>query len=122
MIIPPSVTTVTNSVFYSCSSLKSVTIPAGVTSIGEGAFYNCSQLRYVNFPSSLNAIEEGGFYACISLEKIDLSMCKTLIIKSFSFKRCYSLRQVILPNKIILGKDVFAFVSDLEINYNTENY
>lgn len=121
-IIPQNITRIPKACFYQCISLDSIFLPPYLQTIGEGAFYNCSQLRYVNFPSSLNAIEEGGFYACISLEKIDLSMCKTLIIKSFSFKRCYSLRQVILPNKIILGNDVFAFVSDLEITYNTENY
>ena len=41
-----------NSGFYQCSSLVSVTIPNNVMSIGERAFYNCSLLTSVTMPQS----------------------------------------------------------------------
>lgn len=36
-----SVTSISQSAFYSCSGLTSVTIPNSVTQIGRSAFFNC---------------------------------------------------------------------------------
>ena len=41
LIIPQSVTSISESAFSGCSGLTSVTIPNSVTSIGDGAFSNC---------------------------------------------------------------------------------
>lgn len=41
------VTTIGNSAFYGCTSLKSITIPEGVTEIGQSAFYVCTSLTSV---------------------------------------------------------------------------
>ncbi len=112
--LPQNVTSIPKACFYQCISIDSICLAPYLQNIGEGAFYNCSQLKYVNFPSSLREIGEGCFYACISLKEIDLSICDALTIESFSFKRCYSLHRVILPNKIFLGQDVFAFDHNLE--------
>ena len=118
--IPKNITCVPKACFYQCISLDSICLPPNLQQIGEGAFYNCSQLRCVNFPASLKKIEEGCFYACISLKELDLSMSDALIIESFAFKRCYSLRQVVLPHKFLLGQDVFAFDSNLELTIITK--
>ena len=41
LVIPNSVTNITNCAFYGCSGLTSVTLPNSVTSIGGYAFINC---------------------------------------------------------------------------------
>ena len=74
VVIPDSVTyngktyTVTNigdCAFYSCYSLKSVTIPNSVTSIGYFAFYGCSRLTSITIPNSVTSIGERAFEGCI---------------------------------------------------------
>ena len=47
LVIPNSVTTIGERVFYGCSGLTSITIPNSVTSIGSSAFNNCSSLTEV---------------------------------------------------------------------------
>ena len=46
MTLPDSVTSIGDSAFQYCSSIKSVTIPDSVTSIGDYVFYNCGSLTY----------------------------------------------------------------------------
>ncbi len=47
LVIPSSVTSISNRALYNCDSLVSIAIPAGVSSIGESAFYSCSNLKSV---------------------------------------------------------------------------
>ena len=47
--IGKNVTSIGNSVFYSCYSLASITIPDGVTSIAGSAFARCFGMRYYDF-------------------------------------------------------------------------
>ncbi len=44
MVIPNTVTSISDYVFVSCKGLKSLTIPNSVTSIGINAFWDCSNL------------------------------------------------------------------------------
>ncbi len=45
-----SVTSIGESAFYNCDSLKSITIPNGVTNICESAFSGCSNLEDITLP------------------------------------------------------------------------
>ena len=47
LVIPSSVTSISNLAFYGCSSLASLTLPAGLTSIGTTAFSGCSGLAAI---------------------------------------------------------------------------
>ena len=47
LVIPNSVTSISNYAFYGCSSLTSLTIPNSVTSIGNSAFYGCVKLATI---------------------------------------------------------------------------
>ena len=67
LLIPNSVTSISNYAFRSCSDLTSVTIPASVTSIGSYAFRGCSGLTSVTIPASVTSIGNLAFYECNNL-------------------------------------------------------
>lgn len=46
------ITSLANSVFWNCTSLKSVILPPTTTTIGAGSFYLCSALEWVNITST----------------------------------------------------------------------
>ena len=51
-VIPDYVTSIGDSAFEDCKSLKSLVIPDGVTSIGDGAFDNCCSLTDIVLPDN----------------------------------------------------------------------
>ena len=51
LIIPNTVTSISNYAFYGCRSLESVTIPNSVASIGYAAFRGCSSLNSIKVES-----------------------------------------------------------------------
>jgi hypothetical protein len=59
--MPDSVTSIGVGLFYSCSSLASITIPDSVTSIGSSAFYSCTSLASITIPDSLTSIGRNAF-------------------------------------------------------------
>ena len=63
-VIPSSVTSIGDSVFFYCDSLSEIVIPSSVTSIGDGAFLGCRSLSEIVIPSSVTSIGKGAFYNC----------------------------------------------------------
>ncbi len=100
LVIPNSITFISNSAFTGCSGLTSVTIPNSVTSIGEGAFNQCTSLPSIDLPNSITSI---GNYA---------------------FSDCSGLTSVTIPNSITsIGEGVFSGCSGLtNINWNVRSY
>ena len=72
-VIPDYVTSIGDSAFEDCKSLKSLVIPDGVTSIGDGAFDNCCSLTDIVLPDSVTCIEDSAFSFCESLTSIGYS-------------------------------------------------
>lgn len=57
----------------SCLSTQShFTIPDNVTSIGDSAFEGCSSLRQINIPNSVTSIKFDAFRDCSSLRQINI--------------------------------------------------
>ena len=70
LIIPDSVTSIGDYVFYNCNSLTSVTIGDNVTSIGNYAFAYCESLTSVTIGDSVTSIGDYAFYYCTSLKSV----------------------------------------------------
>lgn len=90
--IPSSVTTIKDNSFYE-SGLTSITLP-GVQTIGYYAFYNCKQLAKVQFAESLVSIDVNSFDGCTGLTEIDLPS-SLISTKSAAFANCTNIKKVI---------------------------
>ena len=70
LVIPDSVMSMGDYVFYGCTGLVSVTIGNSVTSIGDSAFENCMSLTSVTNPYRVTNICDSAFYQCWELKTI----------------------------------------------------
>lgn len=70
VIIPDSVTGISNFAFYDCASLETVIIGNGVTEIGFDAFKSCDVLASVTIGSSVTVIKDGTFDYCDCLTDV----------------------------------------------------
>ena len=85
--------------FYSCSSLRSVTLPDSLNIIGDGAFNYCTSLTSITLPDSLNIIGDDAFFYCDSLTSITLPDSLTSIGNE-AFVGCSSLTSITLPDSV----------------------
>ena len=104
---------ISDSAFYNCTSLTSVTIPNSVTSIGEGAFNGCQSLTSIDIPNSVTSIGERAFDGCQSLTSINIPNSVTTIGEG-AFSGCQSLTSINIPNSVItIGERAFAGCTSL---------
>ena len=94
-------TSIEESAFYDCGSLKTIAIPDGVTLIGDGAFENCSSLSSVTISdkSQLTSIENSAFSGCNNLESITIP-CGVTSIGECAFADCNSLISITIPDGV----------------------
>lgn len=98
--IPASVETVGMSVFSMCTSLQSVEFDPKclVSTITEEMFYSCSSLSNVQLPDSLKEIQRAAFSTCTSLDDIMLPE-KLETIGATAFMRS-GLETIIIPASV----------------------
>ena len=100
----PEFTTVSESAFEGCSSIKIINIPTNIVHIEKRAFFNCSQATELNF---ININEESNH-----------SLCET--IGESAFENCVKIAYINIPNTVVangLGKRAFYNAcSDSSIN------
>ncbi len=70
VVLPDTLTTISEFAFSDCAALTSVNIPAGVTEIQRGAFAACSSLTNVTLPESVATVNEEAFTGCGSLTSL----------------------------------------------------
>ena len=99
LVIPNSVTSISNFAFSGCSDLTSVTIPNSVTSIGNEAFYGCSGLTSVTIPNSVTSIGSFAFYRCSGLTSVTIPN-SVKSIGSYAFQGCSGLTSITIPNSV----------------------
>ena len=92
-------TSIKDSVFSDCKSLKSVTIPHGVTAIGERAFYHCEALVNVTIPDTVTEIGCEAFSGCTSLRSAKIPKGVTKIARG-AFSSCAKLASVTIPDTV----------------------
>lgn len=91
--IGDGVTSIGDSVFFSCGNLTSITIPNSVTNIGSDAFSGCVSLTSIEIPSSITSIKSGAFSYCHGLTNIDIPSSVTSI-GSGPFTGCSKLTSI----------------------------
>lgn len=91
VIIPSSLESISEGLFYNCINLQYVKLEEGVQSIGSEAFANCRLLYTLIIPSTLNYISGGAFKNCENIENVDLSKASVADIYDETFKNCKSL-------------------------------
>ena len=107
VVIPNSVTSISDSAFNACNSLSSVVIPNSVTSIGNSAFNACNSLSSVVIPNGVTSISDSAFNACNSLSSVVIPNGVTSIGSS-AFNNCNSLSSVVIPNGVTsIGSSAF---------------
>jgi len=74
-----SVMSISGGAFYSCISLKSITIPNSVTEIGSSAFGCCTSFTSITIPDSVTSIGAWAFNSCINLTSITIPNSVTSI-------------------------------------------
>lgn len=70
LVVPDSVTCISDYTFAGYSLLTSVTIHESVTNIGKWAFYYCESLTSITIPDSVTSIGDDAFYDCTSLKYV----------------------------------------------------
>lgn len=98
-IIPNTVVSIDERVFYGCSLLSSVTIPNLVTEIKDGTFHNCTSLSSVILSDNLTSIGSEAFMDCSSLTSIVIPNSVTFI-GTYAFENCTSLTSANIPEEI----------------------
>ena len=108
-IIPDYITSIGDSAFEDCSSLRSVVIPDSVTSIGDSTFEDCSSLRSVVFPDSVTSIGNRAFNECDSLRSVVIPDGVTSIGIG-AFIGCKSLKSLEIPDSVTsIGFGAFSY-------------
>ena len=113
LVIPNSITSISDYAFLNCLSIKSVSFPNTVTSIGKEAFFGCNNLVDVTIGESVKTIGEYAFYYCDSLTNLLIPNAVTSIGYS-AFYKCSSLISIDIPNSVKeIGSFAFSFCTNL---------
>ena len=105
-------TAFSNSAFFNCSGLTSVTIGNSVTSIGINAFSGCSSLTSVTIGNSVRNIGSSAFSGCSGLTSVTIPDSVTFM-GDYAFDGCSGLKNIKISaiNPPTLGSDAFAETS-----------
>ena len=90
--------------YYSNEKIKKVIIPSTVTKISENAFNNTINLEEINIPDSVIEIGECAFECCSNLKHIKLSKNITFISRNL-FGGCSSIRYLEIPEGVTTIND-----------------
>lgn len=114
VVLPSTLKTIDESVFYNCPALESIEIPNGVTEIKRFAFEKCESLVSVEIPKSVTSIGDWAFESCTSLESITIPDSVTSIGDG-AFVCCSSLKNITIPDSVTnIGEEAFNSCSSLE--------
>ena len=114
VVINKGVSSIGDSAFISCESLKRVDIPDGLLSIGKSAFCWCALLENITIPQSVDTIGATAFRGCSVLKEIVLPDGLTRI-DDRTFYECTALKTVIIPDSLTaIGEHAFHDCPALE--------
>ena len=70
IVLPATVTSVGQSAFMYCTSLKEMVFPKGVKTVATSVLEGCTKLEKVVIPASVTTINQDAFYGCSGLQAI----------------------------------------------------
>ena len=106
------------------SALSSINLAETVTTVGNSAFKNCTSLREVTLPSQVINVAEETFSGCSSLREVTLKGAR-IILEDKAFKDCTALSKITFETEKggKIGTDAFTNCNPLDIyGYSTSNY
>lgn len=114
IILPNSITEISNNAFDGCKALTTIRLPDSVTRIGQEAFSNCESLKTVGLPNYITTIEKRTFINCHALESIIIPDSVTEIGES-AFYDCSALPTINIPDGITkIASAAFASCTSLQ--------
>ncbi len=130
VILPSSVTEISNNAFYSCESLSQINLPEGLEIINLGAFESCTALKNIVFPQSLRGIGPRSFHLT-GLEEViipdgvtereeEINGEKVVqpAIGYAAFCGCLSLKKAVVGKGVhVICEGVFGYCTALEQLY-----
>lgn len=112
VIIPNSINSIPSDAFMNCSSLQSITIPKSVTNIGSYSFYGCG-LTTINFPNTIKNISQSCFACCKELTSVSIPNSVTNI-SEYAFWECKKLKKIDIGKSVRkIDKSAFADCEEL---------
>lgn len=114
IVIPNSVTSISQFAFNYCTSLTSLTLGNSVITIGGDSFYKCNSLTSLNIPESVTTIGAYAFGKCSSLTSLVIPNSVTLI-GGYAFSKCSGLTSVAFSD----GVEVLNWTSDVFDNLDS---
>ncbi len=118
LLIPETVTKISNFAFKDCTSIINVVIPESVKEIGGGAFYACKSLKNVQMSNGVTSIGKSAFNECASLESINIPKSVTYI-SGYVFSGCPKLKTIIYNGS---RSDWSKLEKDQYWNYDLHGY
>lgn len=103
--IAEGVTSIGRNAFYYCRSLKNVSIPDSITVVGSDVFDFCSSLEY-NVKGNIKYLGNENTPYLIAIVATDKTLTSytieetTLIIYSYAFAQCTSLKSITIPDSV----------------------
>ena len=122
LVIPESVSVISNNAFYGFKGLTSLTISNGVISIKNSAFHGCTSLSSVTWGNTVESIADYAFAQCISLTNITFPN-SVKAIEGEAFSQCENLTSLHIPKSVTsIGRRTFNLCSNLNsITVDSEN-
>lgn len=77
--VPRGVTTIGNSAFSGCRSIRNVSLPSSLDTVGDNAFSGCSNLKEITLGGKVRRVGNRAFAECERLEKLHISASVTEI-------------------------------------------
>ena len=123
VILPQTITTIEESAFYSCDSLKEIVFPPKLTTIYRWAFYDCDGLEEISIPNSVTKIGNAAFSHCDKLTTVTLPNSEVEIEESAFWMT--PLSQIFVPQFVkAIGVNAFdcnIIVDNENLNFSSED-